>query len=130
MKNVRLLVGPKRHKQYRQFGKTFTKLTQGGKSRRKLARVPFLLLVLVSRSFSPPELRIYNLPEKKLGKNALTLAYKIMDGTTAILPDGHIPRSQEQEEKVGHEKSWDNYPFLKKIKVRSSLYFRAVMEEA
>jgi hypothetical protein len=69
--------------------------------------------------------RIYNLPENKLGKNALALARDILEGTKGILPDGHIPNNQQQADQMGDQGNWDNYPYLKKIKV-SRLVFRLI----
>ena len=61
--------------------------------------------------------RIYNLPESKLGKNALSLAHDIMAGIKPVIPDGHIPRNKEQAANTGERGNWDSYPYLKKIKV-------------
>ncbi|KAI2494278.1 crossover junction endonuclease MUS81 [Fragilaria crotonensis] len=66
--------------------------------------------------------RIYNLPENKLGKNALALAHDIMSGNKSIIPDGHIPQNEEQANLAGQKGSWDNYPYLKKIKMRGGAY--------
>jgi hypothetical protein len=40
-----------------------------------------------------------------------------MSGNKPIIPDGHIPQNKEQANLAGQKGSWDNYPYLKKIKV-------------
>jgi hypothetical protein len=72
--------------------------------------------MLLTALLSPQ--RIYNLPESKLGKNALTLAHDIMAGIKPLLPAGHIPQTQQQAAQIGNVGNWDNYPFLKNLKVR------------
>lgn len=64
--------------------------------------------------------RIYNLPENKLGKNALTLARDIIEKRKEILPTGHIPENQQQATQMGDADYWDSYPYLKKIKVSAN----------
>ena len=70
---------------------------------------------------------IYNLPESKLGKNALSLAHDIMAGINPILPAGHIPQNQEQAVQMGNLGNWDNYPFLKSLKVCSTYRWKRLM---